>query len=190
MSLHTAGIVITGIDINTPEHTLNILGLLGTKSDDGTLIGEALSFTDKNCLALTSIGHWNFIFGSSLFMPMTDIQNVLIPDGPGFWNILIQRNLDQLSLRGAKIFGFIAEGASMTYGFEWYDNYLRRRYLEVDGDCLIEEGERLIHEDAALNESSDWERRIWFIMEPLTLPFDRPNQSTFFKFKNVKGFST
>ncbi len=130
---------------------------------------------------------WNVIFGSALYMPMTSWDGKPLPMGPGFNNIIVQGNLNRLSAPGGKIFTFIAEGASMTYGFEWYDGKLQRRYLEVDGDGSVNEGDNLPEEESVFEETEDQEERIWKLMEAQTLSLKKINSASYSHFLDVKG---
>ena len=187
MALHTSGIALNTGNTLSPAEALTALGLRGTPVDETIPVGRALTLAPDEGVAIGAVDSWSLIFGSSLYMPMADSQMRELPMGPGFWNVKVQESLSKLTEKGAKIFGFIAEGASMTYGFEWYQHGLQRRHLEVDGDELINEGHPLPGEEEAFEQAEDEEQRIWLMMEPLTFSFAKSNAAQFTRFRDVRG---
>ncbi len=187
MSLHTSGIIISiGRPID-PKHLLGQLGLNGSLVDGTISVSKALSLGPNDGLAIASVGNWSIVFGSALYMPMVAGDGKPLSMGPGFNNIVVQGILERLCAEGGKAFTFIAEGASMTYGFEWYDQVLQRRYLEIDGDESINEGDVLEGEQSIFDETEDQEERIWNLMKTWTISLDEGNAAKYSHFLNVRS---
>ncbi|WKZ57713.1 MAG: hypothetical protein QY326_03345 [Bdellovibrionota bacterium] len=187
MSLHTSGIVINiGRPID-PKYLLGQFGLNGKLASETISVSNALSLGPNDGLAIASVREWSVVFGSALYMPMVSWDGKPLSMGPGFNNIIVQGNLERLCADGGKAFTFIAEGASMTYGFEWYDQVLQRRYLEIDGEESVNEGEILEDEQSIFDETDDQEERIWNLMKRWTISLEEGNSAQYSHFLNVKG---
>ena len=156
MSWHASAILI-GVDrANDIVGFLEELGFPGAQYLHSVSFDEATAIADYDGslgLAVATVDGWTSIWGPFL---MADSEA-----------------LTRLSREGP-VFTLILEGASGTYGFEWYRDGCRvREWMEQGGEIHSEDGEPLAEEVEVFRNSDDGERRILELMERLTIPFGR-----------------
>jgi hypothetical protein len=156
MSWHTSAVLI-GIDrASNIVGFLEELGFPGAQYLDSVSFDEATAVADFDgslALAVATIDGWTSIWGPFL----TADQDALL----------------RISKEGP-ILTLVLEGTTGTYGFEYYRGGSRvRERMEQEGEIHSEEGEPLAEELEVFRNSDDGERRILYLMEKLTIPFDR-----------------
>jgi len=188
MGIHTSGILIKGGKRPPVVELLNAMAVPTVPSERDLTIGRALALGSNDGIAVTEVGDWLILIGSTLFMPIKDKTGKAIPMGDGLWNREIEACLLALSQFGSKVTGFILEDSSATYGFDTYKNLERTRlYLEVDGDVKIDDGARLGAEDEPLHDDELASNRILRIVESVTLPLKEITSAKFVTYVWGKG---
>jgi hypothetical protein len=137
-------------------------------------------FTDLGCSGLRQVGEvdgdeagslhlggkavgvvdgWTLIWDPMMFLG--EGPEVAVP--PGLWPRQVEEALVHWSQR-TRIYSFLTEGSSGTYGFAWYANGTRRRL------CLRRQGTLVLEDGSVLPEERDAEAR-----EPNEEPDENPD---------------
>jgi hypothetical protein len=166
VSWHTSALVIEGRHSDRAPHLLAELGFPG-KTEIGVVGGDAAGSSDLRGRAIGLVGGWTVLWDPMMFVPdgLDDLEGMF---DVGIWARPVESALQRLS-QASRIYLFIVEGSSDTYGFAWYFRGRRRRlWLSQSGAVVFEDGARLPEELAPVAEEPDNEQRMFLLMNKLT----------------------
>lgn len=166
MSWHTSALVIEGDHAGRGPALLADLGFPG-KSEVGEVNGDEAGSGDLAGRAMAVVSGWTIIWDPMMFVP-EDLSSLDGMMQDGIWAPAVERTLARLS-ENAKVYSFLAEGASDTNGFSWYVQGQRKRVcLSQAGEIVLEAGDMLPEESEAQREEPYDEQRLFLLMEKLT----------------------
>jgi len=166
MSWHTSALVIEGPQVDRGAQLLADLGLPG-KRDVGAVSGDDAGASDLEGRAIAAVAGWTVVWDPMMFVPdeLDDLEGMF---ETGLWAAGVESALLRLS-HSSRIYSFVVEGSSDTYGFTWHVGGVRRRlWVSQSGAVALEDGSPLPEELAAAPEEPDEEQRMFLLMEKLT----------------------
>lgn len=166
MSWHTSALVIEGHHADRGAQLLADLGLPG-KRDVRAVSGDQAGASDLEGRAIGAVGGWTVVWDAMMFIPdgLEDLEGMF---ETGIWSASVETALLRLSQR-SRVYSFVVEGSSGSYGFAWYVKGQRRRlWLSQEGSVVLEDGPPLSEEAPAAQEEPDGEQRMFVLMRALT----------------------
>jgi hypothetical protein len=162
MSWHTGGAAIERALATDPAAVIRSLGL-GGKDTGRTVSGEEASSSSLSGRAVGTVGGWTLVWDPMLLMG-DDPSGAF---GEGMFPAALEAKLAALSNRG-RVFAFLMEGASGTYGYGLYAGGRRVRcWLSQEGSPVLDEGAPLPGE-SGFAHADDGEGRVLGMLEAIT----------------------
>jgi hypothetical protein len=132
---------------------LKSLGFVGLKLR-GQVDADEVSSYRLNGVAVAGVNGWTIAYNSPDMFGSGIIPDREEPPFKGLWLDLVEKQLVELS-KGSKVFGFLMEGSTGTYGISWHvDGRRKRQLLHLHQEVVIDEGKPLDYERPALSQVS------------------------------------
>ena len=153
MSWHAGAIIIRGDHSADPVGLLERLGLPGAEAGGPVSLDEAASL-DNEGVAIGAGHGWTALWGGLALYAVDD------------------EGVAELA-KTADVFQMMLEGASDTAGFSWWTGGKRvRDWLVQAGEAIKNAGKKLPEEKKAF-VGRDHEQGVLYLMERLTLPYEK-----------------